>query len=365
MRPLAALCLALCLAGCSASLARPAVLDEAAAASQTAASREAAQLAPLTHAEAEKLRKEAEAAQAAGDPSSAQILAEQAIAVHARAFAQARLLRSQQATDDLQKPLEQAATDLQQLRAEQQLVTSELQDLELKIKVLREAPPVVASGPSRSAGREAARREAAQALLTEARLLCLSSRLVAAEGEGLKDAEAALGELARKLEDPRQAAPIDDAMRARAQCLEALTLARRASASEESSGDALLAELGRASFAPVREDRGVVVTLRGAFSGDKLSARGSEQLESLGRVAAAHGKFPVVLVVHNAEPGRSEALKRDARRAETLKQAMNKHRSDRVEVHLAGGTRPVADPTSKKDRERNERVEIVFVDLGG
>ena len=140
----AGLVLASLLAGCSTTPARPMMLDTAAAEARSQAAQEAAQLAPVTHAEAEKLRKEADAAQAAGDPTSAQILAEQAIATFARAFAQARLARSGRLSDELQQPLDAATAELGKLKEEQQQVVAELQELELRIKVLREAAPVVA-----------------------------------------------------------------------------------------------------------------------------------------------------------------------------------------------------------------------------
>ncbi|MCS6899307.1 MAG: hypothetical protein RMJ98_06370 [Myxococcales bacterium] len=354
------------LTSCSTTLARPVTLDLAAAEARSPAAQESAQLAPLTHAEAERLRKEANAAQTAGDPTSAQILAEQAIATFARAFAQARIARSTRAFDELQPPLGEAVAELARLREEQQQVMAELQELELRIKVLREAAPVVASGPARSSEREVARREAARALHTEARLLCLSTRLLAPETEGLREIEASLNVLATDLEDQKKATPIDDAMRLRARCLDALTRARRtASSLVGTSGDALLASLGRARFAPTREDRGVVVTLRGAFSGDAVTREASERLEELGRVAAANPSLPVVVVLHESEPPRPEVQKRAIRRAEAVKALLVRHRKEKVEVHFAGATRPIIDPSSKKDRARNERVEVVFVDAGG
>lgn len=355
---------ALLLQACTTTPARPVMLDTAAAEARSSSAQESAQLAPLTHAEAEKLRKEAEQAYTAGDPSSAQILAEQAIATFARAFAQARTARSTGAEDELKKPNDEATAELEKLKAEQKQVTAELQDLETRIKVLREAAPVVASGTAQSAEREAARREAVQALVTEARLLCLSGHMLAPEAEGLKDAEGALGDLEKQLEDRKKPAPIDDAMRARARCLDVLSGARRTTAAG-ASGDALLSSLGRASFAPTREDRGVVVTLRNAFSGENVSKEASEQLENLGRVAAANPTVPVMVVVHDAEPPRAEARKRDGKRAEAVKQLLAKHRADKIEIHLAGATRPLVDPGNKKDRPRNERVEIVFIDAGG
>jgi hypothetical protein len=350
--------------GCSSTLARPVVLDAAAAESQSPSSREAAQLAPITHAEAEKLRNDADAAQAAGDPSAAQFLAEQAIATYARAAAQARLVRATRALDEAQAPLAVVTSELDKLKEEQQRVAVEVQDLETRIKVAREALPLTASGPA-DAARSAARREAAQALATEARLLCLSTRLLAPEAAGLKEAEAALQELSKSLEDQR-AAPIDAAMRARAHCLESLTSARRkGDAAASTSGDALLSELSRQSLAPVREDRGVVVTLHEPFTGENVARAASEKVEALGRIAAAHPDLPVVLVVHDAQAPRGGDQKRDQKRADALKQLVARHRAARLEVVLAGVSRPVVDPRDKKGRARNERVEVVFVDAGG
>ncbi|RYE92374.1 MAG: hypothetical protein EOO75_06870, partial [Myxococcales bacterium] len=177
---------ALVVVGCASSRPRPAALDEAIAASRSPAAQLAAQLAPVTFAEAEKLRRDAAAAQDAGDPSSAQILAEQSLATHARAQAQARAVRAAHDLDESRGPLDTTTAELTSLQQQQQRVTAEVDDLETRIKVARESLPVTASGPSGDAARSAARREAALALETEARLLCLSTRLLAPDTESLK-----------------------------------------------------------------------------------------------------------------------------------------------------------------------------------
>lgn len=352
------------LSACTAPLARPVLLDTAAAEAQTPSAQEAAQLSPLTHAEAEKLRREAEQAYTAGDPTSAQILAEQAIATFSRAFLQARIARSNNSEEELKAPNEAAAAELEKLQAEQKQVMAELQDLEIRIKVLRDAPPIVSSGKAQSAERENARREAVQALLTEARLLCLSARMLAPEAEGLKGAEEAITTVAKQLEDRKQPAPIDSAMRARAGCLDTLSSSRRTLSAQGVSGDALLTSLGKANFQPIREDRGVVITLHDAFSGDNVSRNTSEQLEGLGRIVAANPTTPILIVLHDAESPRANAKKRDEKRADAIKSFLIKHRSEKIEVYLAGATRPIVAPENKKDRARNERVEIIFVDTG-
>lgn len=351
---------------CSPLRVRPAVLDVASAESQTPASREAAELSPVTYAEAEKLRRDAEAAQKDGDSSAAQILGEQALAAYSLAFLQARAVRAARALDEARQPADATAADLARLKDEQQRTAAELADLETRIKVAREAMPLSASGPA-DASREAARREAARALETEARLLCVSTRLLSPDSEGLKEAETGLQELHTALDDRRAAAPIDAALRARARCLETLSAARRkAEVTPATAGDALLAELGRqGSFTPVREDRGVVVTLHDVFTGDALSPRATEALEVLGRVAAAHPALPVVLVLHDAEAPRGAAQQRDARRLSAARQALARHRAERLETVEAGASRPLVDPRSAKDRVRNDRLEVVFVDAGG
>ena len=367
MRSWPSLCGALALvilAGCASSHPRPASLDEATAIARSPSAQQAAELAPVTFAEAEKLRRDAEAAQAAGDTASAQILAEQAIATHARAAAQGRSVRASHDLDESRAPLDAATAELAALRQQQQQVAADVDTLETRIKVARESLPVTASGPA-DAARNAARREAAQALETEARLLCLSTRLLAPDTESLKAADERLTALGKALADPKTPAPIDDALAARAGCLGALTAARRqAAATPAGSGDALLAELSRqGSFAVRREDRGVVVTLRDVFAGEALASSATPTVETLARVAAAHPTLPVILVVHDAEAQRGS--QRDAQRGAALKSAIGKQRTTGVEVMLAGTTRPLVDPKNTKDRARNERVEVIFVDAGG
>jgi hypothetical protein len=89
--------------------------------------------------------------------------------------------------------------------------------------------------------------------------------------------------------------PIDEAMRLRSACLAELTRARRpvqSRAPESAKTDTLLELLGKASFEPVRDDRGVAVTLRDLFDGQTLKAAAGERITALAQVAREHSDFP-------------------------------------------------------------------------
>jgi hypothetical protein len=142
-----------------------------------------------------------------------------------------------------------------------------------------------------------------------------------------------------------------------------LTQARRpAHAASPTTGadDALLAELGSTGqFAPFRDDRGVVITLRGLFgTGDKLVGASDERIGMLGRIAKAHAEFPVLVVVHSAA---GTATDRDRTRAGAVADALRKAGAARVEARAVGGAQPVLDPSKAGAAARNERVEVVFV----
>ena len=102
--------------------------------------------------------------------------------------------------------------------------------------------------------------------------------------------------------DGGSAEPIDEAGAARARCLDVLIRARRA-AGQDGRADTLLAELSASGeWSPVRDERGVIVTLRGVFRGVELSDDGQARLKTLGQVAAAHPGFAVQVVLHDSQP---------------------------------------------------------------
>jgi hypothetical protein len=202
---------------------------------------------------------------------------------------------------------------------------------------------------------------AARALALEARLLCDSARLVSKDAAGLGDAEGELTRVEGRLGG--RAAPIDEAARVRARCLDVLTRARRAVGDDAGASDALLSELSAAGgWDPVRDERGVVVTLHDAFRGQELGGEAGKKLKELGRVAAAHPGFALQVVVHDAEPPR-EKDGTDARRADVAVEALvaGGATAARIKPELAGARAPLVDPRDGKQRARNERLDVVFV----
>jgi outer membrane protein OmpA-like peptidoglycan-associated protein len=368
----------LLLAAC-APTPRPSVLAEVEQVRRGAAAEEARRHAPGAFAHAEKLRREASVAFEAGDLAGSQMVGERAIAAYAHAHALARAGRAEEAQAQALRSLEAARAELTTIDADQARVAAELDALDMKIKVARDAQPVV---PSRKADpeREKARLDAARALSLQARMLCAAARLlmVPAPPAAAPSAPAAPGALAAQLNEATQAvekldaelagqvaAPIDQASRVRAGCLAALTAARRAAtpvSHAPGAGDALLAALSASGgWSPVRDDRGVVVTLRNLFAGSSLTPAGEGRLRELAQVAAAHPAFPIAVVLHSdREPPspRDDGVLRA--RADAVVGALRAAKVQRMEAVVAGARAPLVDPAGR-ERGRNARVEIVFV----
>ncbi|MCC6645322.1 MAG: hypothetical protein IT374_07120 [Polyangiaceae bacterium] len=343
---------ALWLAGCGAVRTRPASLADARAASETPSSKEASALAPQSFAEAERLRKEAEQADAKGDTASAQFLGEEAVAAYARAFVHARTVRATQQLEAARAEQAKAEEELGRLQGEQSRAATDVAALQLRAKALRDAPAPGAVERADPA-RERARRDAARALLADASMLCAAARLVGASDDALK----APLEAARAVEGDldKSPVPVDRALSSRAACLAALVQARRAAGPATDAGQTLLEELGReGSVSPARDDRGVVVSIGGAFDGGDVSKRARPALELLAKVAKAHPSMPVLVVLH-------DAARVDDRTAERREAAVRSALgAPKLDVVRAGQARPVADP--RRDKAANDRVEIVFVE---
>jgi hypothetical protein len=352
---------ALTVGACGAHV-HPRVLDDAKALGASAQGREARELAPITFAEAERYRAEGEKAAKEGDEARAQQLGERSLAAYARATIQARALRAKVALERASGELRVAEGELATLQADQARADAEVRDLENRVRLAREALPAGAPGAIDPA-REAARLEASRSLATEARLLCLSAKLLGGAAGALGPAEAQTAELGKALDAKPKLAPIELALKARASCLSALIQSRREAREKRSGEDAdmLLTALSReGSFSTSRDDRGVVVTLHDAFAGGALSAGGRERLSGLAKVAGAHPALPLVAVVHEGEEPRGAALERSRQRAEAVKSALG----GRAEVVLAGASRPVVPAAGRAGQSRNERLEVVFVDAG-
>lgn len=402
--------------GC-APVPRPAVLSEVAQVRGSAAAKEARTQAPASVAHAEKLGREADAAFEAGDTAGAQILGERALAAYAHASAVARIARAEAALRESSVLESKAKAELTGFDADQARVLAEAEALELRLKVAVDAQPIVPSAAA-DPDREKARVAAARALSLQARLLCSAGRLLlesapktGAASPGSEAPKAPLApspapaapppastasatppappaapsppSLATRLEEAIAAvtkldadlaaggpAPIDQASRARAGCLAVLTGIRRAAtpiAKAPGAGDALLAELSATgTWSPSRDDRGVSVTLRNLFKGEALTPAASSRLAELGRIAAAHPDFPVVVVLHqDKEPAKKDKNDKSNERvqmsrAELVVKALKAERAPRVEPVVAGAALPVVNPEGAH-RARNARVEVVFV----
>jgi hypothetical protein len=332
---------------------------------------QAADLAPEAMAHADKLRRDAEAAYGSGDLAGAQIIAERSIAAYQHALVLVRVTRATDIANRAGLALKAAEQTLAQNEGEQKRVSAQADDVELRIKVIKDAAPLAATGPGDPA-REQARMSSSRSLALDARLLCGAARMLAPETPALTAAQATSEELDKRLASSPRIAPIETAMRARAQCLAALTAARRTAGSTSSLGksDQLLSELSSmGGVAPVRDDRGVVVTVRNVFIAAELTSGGREQIGALGRVAPSHPDFPVQVVVHSAgTKGKgADARQEDKKRGDAVAKAMAEAgaSSDRIAVETAGSAHPVLDPTVARAPSRSERIEIIFVDPGG
>lgn len=352
---------------------RPPVLGDVDAVRTGTAALEAKELAPAAYAHAEKLRSDASAAYDAGDLAGAQILGEQALAAYAHAHAVARIARADGLGEKAQADLKAAQAELTKIDAENARVAAEADALDLKIKVVRDAQPIAASGVA-DPEREAARMASARALTLQARILCSAARLLAgdtpAEGEGKKlgdqitEATAAVDKLDAQLGPTAKLAPIDGASRARAGCLSALTLVRRQKSPVSvagGAGDALLTELSAGgSWSPSRDDRGVFVTVRSLFTGDAVSTAGDAKLTEVAKIAAAHPAFPMAVVVHSDKAVSAKDEASQKARVDAVVAALKKKGVAKITGIVAGAAAPVVDPAGK-DRSRNARVELVFI----
>src|SRR5687768_9897317 len=138
---LAPLLLLTTLFGCAAA-ARPQAMVEVDRTREGQASLDARKTAPQAYARAELLRKRAELAYADGDLTTAQVVSEQALAAYLRATIEARLTRAEARLAEAQLIEKQQSERLAQLDAEQQRLSAETADLELRAKVLRDAEPL-------------------------------------------------------------------------------------------------------------------------------------------------------------------------------------------------------------------------------
>lgn len=371
-RAAVAFALAFSIAACGgASGTSVARISDASRMRATLAGKDAEKLSPQAFAEADAALRDAREAEARGDATAAELHAERAMAAYQRAVALARLARATEEEASAREALARALEQAQRWSVARATAEREADDLEKQLKVAREAKLPAPSGAA-DPDRERARLVAAQSLVTQARLLCSAARLVSPQAPGLTEAENAAADLEKKLDQKPRPAPIDAAARARAACLSSLTKAKRAGSSEADRSDALLGALsqstdpkakGAVDLAPARDERGVVVTLRNVFKGEALTQEAQTTLKDLGRVAAAHPSFAVQVVLHDATPPSAAEAAVNAKRGEAVVKALEAGGAPpaKMKVEQAGARAPVIDPADAKRRERNARVEIVFV----
>jgi len=333
---------------------------------QSPAAHEAELLAPQAVARANEQRAFAKTALKAGDDVAAVLFADRAIAAYDHAFILARLARATQQEEDARTALAESAQRAKELAASRAQIDAEGEELEKQLAVGREAQPVAGVSATNDPKREGARLVATRALAMEARLLCGSARLISNDDATLKGVDAAEKELAdldMQIAQKPHPAPIDAASRLRAKCLDRLTGARRVSKGP-TDADALLAELSASgSFAPSRDERGVIVTLRDVFTDGALSAKSQAVVAELGRVAASHGDVGVQVVVNDATPPTKADETLDAQRADAIVKALVAAGATAAKVkgETAGVRSPIVDPGDAAHRARNARVDIVFV----
>jgi hypothetical protein len=396
MRALAGGALVSMLAAACAPIPTPHVLGEADAVAASPAASDAKTYAPSAFAAAEKLRKQAHDALEHDRQAHAQILAERAIAAYEEAASLARVARAEHRLEEAGAKKDAAQKELESVQGEVSRAQADVDGLELQLKVVKDAQAIRPSGPA-GPEREAARKDAARAMLVQARLLCAAAHVFTdshpsaptplptapapspPEADSLKKdlsaADADLAKLATDLEGTG-ATPIDLATRTRATCLSLLGRARRespsaapatsSSSSSGAEGDALLGELSAfasrvgGGLSPERDERGVVVTLRSVFEGDKLGASARSRLEELDRVAAAHPRFAVAIVLHSDVALKKGEEARWSARGDEISGLFQSVPKERIVKLVAGNFSPVVDPHGR-DRVQNARVEIIFV----
>ncbi len=346
-----------------AAAPRPRVLGQADAAAESPAAREAAQLAPQAFAHAENLRAAAAAAHQRSDFSASQILGEHSLAAYDHAFVLARYVKAERRLAHAEAALAESQVELAELDEQQLRLAAEADALELKIKVTVDREPMGKLPPA-SPERVRARRDAARALTSEARLLCVATELLEPEREGLAAARTQLAELEGEL---AKGSLKDElflrATEARTTCLRHLTLARRPAtiqAPEAGLTDRLFLELTETQrFFAFRDDRGIVINLRDLTAPDgALTSDAREQLRVLGGTAKEHPGFPVLVVGHAAQQKEEEAARSQA---ELVAEALREASAPNVRVHAAGTAQPVVDGRVPDAAARNARIEVVFV----
>lgn len=357
------------LAAACASPPRPTILSELDAVRDGNAVREARNLVPQADAKAEKLRNQAEASWPKGQTASSEIAAERALVAYSDASTLARIVKAEQRLAATKADAHQAELLLQALESDQKKAAAESLDLDAQLRVAREAESIVDSKPA-SADRERARLIAARTAVAQARLLCVSAKLVAESQSPAAQTgpiEATLSELeslrSRVEQGGKPPTPIAEAIKIRSLCQKHLTEIRRPRRMENpvsEAADHLFGELAHAGFAPSRDDRGIVVTLHDAFQKSSLAPKTLTKLAELGQLAQRFDPLPLMVVTHSLQ-GNPNAV--DRQRGDAAAASLRSSGVKTVQVQSVGGRLPLVLPRDVGQVSRNERLEVIFVTL--
>lgn len=361
------------LVGCASQPQSP-VLLQAREVQNAPASLEAEVWAPQAREHALQLEERAEGELARGNVVAAESLAEHAMAAHERAWVLTRLARAERRRANAEAELSEFGRTLDELRAQQQRLSAEAVGVELRSQAVRGALPTrVADVPEPE--RREARRHAAEALALQGRLLCVGARLLG-EKQAATDAFARLDALDKLIAGGGGAAALEEAVQLRASCLDLISARRRErqqSGAETPTGkapsagrgaeavlpDMLLTELSALGVSPSRDDRGVGVTLRDMLNDEgALREQRRSEVARFAAISKSHPEFPVLLVGHAGGGERAGATTQLLSRLASELQSFG---VPAVEVVDAGQRQPLLPPDLPRARERNARVELIFV----
>ncbi|HEY5957118.1 MAG TPA: hypothetical protein VIV60_11215 [Polyangiaceae bacterium] len=347
-----------------ASPPRPAILTQVDTVRSEGAVRETGELAPQAIARAEQLRSQAEGAWPKGHTASSEILAERALAAYADARVLAHVVATEQRLATTNADVHQVEAALLKLDSEKKEAAAEAADYDAQLRVTKEAEALADAGPA-SPEREQARRIAARTALVQARLLCISSKLLNREtAQSTQETESALAEVelvAGKLTASKGTVPLRDAITARSRCQSLLSETRRAAFTTNPTSpaaDELFVDLAKSGFAPARDERGVVVTLSKPFAADGLNAQVNSRLDALAAIAKRHNAESLLVVGHSTQ-GEPKAV--DQHRTEAAVAKLRVAGLTRIEGLAAGGQLPIAQNRDLGAASQNERLEVVYV----
>jgi hypothetical protein len=347
-----------------ASPPKPTILTEIDAIRDNGSTHQTRELVPQAAARAEKLRADAHAAWQKGQTASSEILGERAIVAYSDARELGRIVRVEQRVLETKAAVHEAELGLLKLEADQKKAAAEAADLEAQLRVEREAE-IPADPKASTPDREQARLVAAKTAISQARLLCVSAKLLGGpdspKGTEVTAALSEIDAVQTKLATNKPPVSIRDAMGARSRCQLLLAEVRRPtrmSSPTSEKSDQLFVELAEAGYAPSRDDRGIVVTFNDAFAGDGLDKKLLPKVADLGRLAQSHDQTPLLIVTHSKQ-GDPKAT--DRQRGDAVAGKLREGGVKNLQVEAVGGRLPIALDSDLGAARRNERLEVIFV----